>query len=120
MNSVINNSFQNAVFVFCLGLNLLFVSCAPKFTPVYPEALNIQSTIKPGDSVKIVTKTDEEFQFKVQEISSEAIMGSEQKVMFTDIYNIEKTTAKEFKNVFTQAAEIVIAIPILLLMSGCC
>jgi len=95
-------------------------SCANKYTPVYPEPLNIQSTIKQGDHVKIITTTDEEFQFKVQEISSEAIMGSEQKVMFTDIYNIEKTTAKEFKNVFTQAAEIVIAIPILLLMSGCC
>jgi len=120
MNSLINNSFPNIVFVICLGLNLMFASCAPKFTPVYPEALNIQSTIKPGDSVKIVTKTDEEFQFKVQEISSEAIMGEEEKIMFTDIHYIEKTTPKEFKNVVTQAATIVIAIPILLLMSGCC
>lgn len=88
-------------------------SCAAKHTPV--------STIKEGDSVKIITKTDEEIQFKVQEITSEAIMGEEEKVMLTDIYSIGKTTtSSEFKNGFTQTAAVVLAIPILLLMGGCC
>ena len=103
-----------------IAISFMVSSCAPKFTPVYPEALNIQSTIKPGDSVKIVTKTDEEIQFKVKEITSDAFIGEKEQVLYEDILKLEKMTASEFKNVLIQTATVVIAIPILLLMAGCC
>ena len=57
-----------------LVVSLISVSCA-SHTAVYPEPVNIQSVIEPGDTVKVVNKDNEETKFVVVEVTDEAIVG---------------------------------------------
>ena len=49
---------------------LISFSCA-SHRAVYPDPVNIQSLIKPGDKVKIVTIDNEEAEFEVVEVTDE-------------------------------------------------
>ena len=79
--------------VFCL----ILTSCA-SHTAVYPDPVNIQSVVKPGDIVKIVTEDNRESEFVVTEITDEAIVGENQKEQFTDIIKFEEQTVSAGAN----------------------
>jgi len=80
-----------------LVVSLIAASCA-SHTAVYPEPVNIQSVIKPGDTVKIVTKDNEETSFVVIEVTDEAIVGENQTVLFTDITKLQEQTVSAGEN----------------------
>lgn len=80
-----------------LTLSLISASCA-SHTAVYPEPVNIQSVIKPGDKVRIVTKDNEETEFVVVEVTDEAIVGENVKVRFTNITKLEEETVSPGEN----------------------
>ena len=84
-----------------IAISFMVSSCAPKFTPVYPEALNIQSTSMPGDRLQLVTKTYEEIQFKVQEITSDAFIGEKEQVVYANLLNQKSSDEylKAFMNI---------------------
>jgi len=84
--------------VMLLIVSLLYASCA-SHTAVYPEPVNIQSVVKPGDKVKIVTKDNEESEFVVLEVTDDAILGENIKVLFTDITKLEEETVSGGENV---------------------
>ena len=83
--------------VMFLTLSLISASCA-SHTLVNPEPVKIQSVIKPGDKVKIVTKDNEEISFVVVEVTDEAIVGESQTVLFTDITKLEEQTVSGGEN----------------------
>ncbi len=83
-----------ALLIFTI-IPLLSYSCAPTYHPVYPEPVNINTIIKPGESVKITTKDEKEYEFEVVEITDDAIVGETEKVLFTDIYKLQEITEKE-------------------------
>lgn len=105
--------------VMFLIVPLVFASCA-SHTAVYPEPVNIQSNIQPGDTVKIVTKDNEETEFVVVEVTDEAIVGESQTVAFTNITILEKQTASAGKNflVISLATIGVAALVVLAVASG--
>ncbi len=73
------------VFSFIIG------SCA-SHVAVHPEPINIQSVIEPGDTVRIVTKDNQETEFVVTEVTDEYIIGENIKVPLKDIKGIEEET----------------------------
>jgi hypothetical protein len=83
--------------VIFLTLSLISASCA-SHTAVYPEPVNIQSVIQPGDTVKIVTKDNEETSFVVVEVTDEAIVGESETVLFTDITKLQEQTVSAGEN----------------------
>lgn len=76
---------------------LILGSCA-SHTAVYPDPVNIQSVIKPGDKVKIVTNDNQETEFEVTDVTDEAILGENQKVLFTDIAKLQEQTVSAGEN----------------------
>jgi len=83
------------VFIF---FTFLAYSCAPTYTPVYPEPVNIKTIIKPGDTVKVTTKDEKEYEFIAVEITDNAIVGETDKVLFTDIYKLQEMVASSGEN----------------------
>ena len=86
-----------ALLIFTI-IPLLACSCAPTYHPVYPEPVNINTIIKPGESVKITTKDEKEYEFIVVEITDDAIIGETDKVLFTDIYKLQEMTVTSGEN----------------------
>jgi len=82
-----------------LVFSLILGSCA-SHTAVYPDPVNIQSVIKPGDTVKVVTKDNQETEFVVTEVTDEAIIGENIRVPLNDITGIEEETVSAGKNAF--------------------
>ena len=80
-----------------LTISLISASCA-SHTAVYPEPVNIQSVIEPGDTVRIVTKDNEETEFVVIEVTEEAIVGESETVLFTDIVKLQEQTVSAGEN----------------------
>ncbi len=76
---------------------LILASCA-SHTAVYPDPVNIQSVIEPGDTVKIVTKDNQETEFEVTEVTDEAIFGENIKVLLSDITGMKQETVSAGKN----------------------
>ncbi len=89
----VHKYFTLILLVFCL----ILTSCA-SHTAVYPDPVNIQSVIKPGDIVKIVTEDNQETEFVVTEVTDEAIVGENQKVLFTDITKLQEQTVSAGEN----------------------
>ncbi len=88
----------NKYLIFMLFIaSLISVSCA-SHTAVYPDPVNIQSVIKPGDTVKVVTKDNQETEFVVIEVTDEAIIGENFKVLFTDIEKLQEQTVSAGEN----------------------
>ena len=71
-------------------ITFLAYSCAPTYSPVNPEPVNIKTIIKPGESVKVTTKDNKEYEFIVVEITEDAIVGETEKVLFEDINKLQK------------------------------
>ena len=83
---------------FLLFIAVHFTGCTPTYTPVYPESVNIKTIIKTGDTVKVTTKDKEEYEFIVVEITENAIVGESEKLLFEDIYNLQKMVATSGEN----------------------
>jgi len=75
--------------VFFLILTIIATSCT-SYEKVRPERINTQTLLRKGDTVRIVTKDKREVEFVVVEVSDEAIIGENEKVLFTDIYLLEE------------------------------
>ena len=84
--------------VFFLILAIIATSCA-SYVKVHPEPKNIQSVVKKGDTVKIVTEDNKEIEFVVVEVSDEAIIGENEKVLFTDISILEEMNVSSGENI---------------------
>ena len=92
---------------------LLLASCVhrPEVIERYEDIsllANIQSHLERGDTVRIFTNVNNErrvWEFKITDISSEAIEGEEQKVYFSDITKLEKKNLDVFERVFGSAGE---------------
>ena len=76
---------------------LILASCA-SHTAVYPEPVNIQSVIKPGDTIKVVTKDNQEANFVVTEVTDKAIIGENHKILFSDIEKLQEQTVSAGEN----------------------
>jgi len=83
--------------VFLLILAIIATSCA-SYVKVHSEPINIQSLLKKGDTVRIVTKDNREIEFIVIEVSDEAIIGENEKVLFTDIFILEEMSVSAGEN----------------------
>jgi len=83
--------------VIFLGISVIFASCA-SHTAVYPDPVNIQSVIQPGDTVKIVTKDNQEIEFVVTEVTDEAIIGENIKVPLNDITEMKEEIVSAGEN----------------------
>ena len=79
--------------VMFLTLSLISVSCASR-TLVNPEPVNIQSAIKEGDYVKIITKDNKKIDLIVVEVTDEAIVGESETVLFADITKLQEQTVR--------------------------
>jgi len=79
---------------------MIATSCA-SYLKVPSEPINIQSLLKKGDTVRIVAKDKREIEFVVVvvvEVSDEAIIGENEKVLFTDIFILEETSVSAGEN----------------------
>ncbi len=94
MKTLINNPVGKRLLLVFIISNLITASCA-SYVKVHPEPVNIQSVLKQGDTVKIVTKDDREIEFIVVEVSDEAIIGENETVLFTDISKLEEKGLSE-------------------------
>jgi len=92
------NPFGKILAVFFLIVAMIATSCA-SYVKVHPERINIQSVLKQGDTVKIVTKDNREIEFIVVEVSDEAIIGENETVLFTDISKLEEMSVSAGENV---------------------
>jgi hypothetical protein len=52
--------------------------------------VNIKTIIKPGESVKVTTKHNTEYEFIVVKITEDAIVSETEKVLFKDIHKLQK------------------------------
>jgi len=89
---------RNLLTISLIVFSLLAYSCAPTYDPVYPEPVNIRSIITPGETVKITTKDENEYEFEVVEITDYAIVGKSEKVLFTDIHKLQEMTETSLNN----------------------
>ena len=69
---------------------VLLASCASYHYEVVRPLDNLQSTLESGDTVRIVTKDGRDLEFPIVFITSEAIVGEEQQVLFTEIAEVKK------------------------------
>lgn len=74
--------------VFLLILTLIVMGCATK-TKVHPKPSNIQSVVREGDTVKIVSRDKRKIELKVLEITSESIIGKSDSVDFDEMESLE-------------------------------
>ena len=103
--------------VMLLIVSLLYASCA-SHTAVHPDPVNIQSVIQPGDTIKIVTKDNQETEFVVTEVTDEYIIGENIKVSLKDITEIEEETVSAGKNALRSAGKNALRITILTLLGA--
>lgn len=66
---------------------LMLMSCTSVKT-VRPA--DIPSSLKEGDTVKVVTNDGTEREFKIVTVTPEAIVGEDQRIEFADIMRVEK------------------------------
>jgi len=83
---------------FLIIFSLISASCA-SLRAVYPDPVNIQSIIEPGDKVKIVTIDNQEAEFEVVEVTDEYIIGGNIKVPHKDITGMKEETASAGENI---------------------
>jgi len=87
---MVNKPFKKLATSLFIVIALITYSCAPTYTPVYPEPVNIKTIIKTGDTVKVTTKDNKEYEFTVVEITEDAIVGETEKFLFEDINKLQK------------------------------
>ena len=65
--------------------------------------------IKPGDKVRVITKDSQEHEFKVVEVTDEAIVGENQTIMFSDISNLEEVSSNVGKIILYTSLSVLLA-----------
>jgi len=98
MNKLISDPVGKRLLLVFIISNFITASCA-SYVKVHPEPVNIQSILKQGDTVKIVTKDNREIEFVVVEVSDEAIIGENETVLFTDISKLEEMSVSAGENI---------------------
>ena len=76
--------FINALIV------VLLTSCASYTYKEFARLDNLQSTLIPGDTVRIVIKDGRDLEFTIEAVTSEEIVGDGQRVLFSDIAKLEE------------------------------
>jgi hypothetical protein len=66
----------------------VFMSCTSYKVVKFPH--NIHSDLHEGDTVKIVTKDGRDLTFQLVAITSEAMIGKDQRIFFSEIDTVEK------------------------------
>jgi len=107
MKTLINNPFGKKLMLVFMVCNLITVSCA-SYVNVHPEYMNNQSVFNEGDTVRIVTKDSREIEFVVVEVSDEAIIGENEKVLFTDMSTLEKMNVSAGENALVITGKILL------------
>ncbi len=73
-------------------ISVLTLSCAPTYVPVKPEPLYINAMIYAGDTIKVTTKDNKDYEFVVVEITEDAIIGETDKVLINNIHQLQVVT----------------------------
>lgn len=79
-----------------LTVALLFTSCT-SYSRSVNLTENLYNGLKPGDTVRVTTKTGRTVELKITTIDAEAIVGTEQRIPLSEVATIEKqeiSTAK--------------------------
>ena len=87
---MMRKNFNKFMLFTIITISFIAYSCAPTYHPVYPEPVNIKTIIKTGDTVKVTTKDNKEYEFIVVEITEDAIVGETEKLLFEDINKLQK------------------------------
>jgi hypothetical protein len=66
----------------------MLVSCTSYRVIKLPN--NVQEMLQKGDTVKITTKDGRELKFKITNVTTEAIISENQRVLFSEIARVEK------------------------------
>jgi PDZ domain-containing secreted protein len=103
-----------SIFIFTTII-FLALSCAPTYAPVYPEPVNIKTIIKPGDTVKVTTKDNIEYEFEVVNITEDSIIGKSVTLRFEDIDKYQKMVESSGKRTAKSVGVLVIGIPLLVI-----
>ena len=69
---------------------VLLTSCASYTYKEFAPLDNLQSTLIPGDTVRIVIKDGRDLEFTIEAVTSEEIVGDGQRVLFSDIAKLEE------------------------------
>ena len=88
---------------------ILLVSSCTSHRVIEANKPNIQSHLKPGDKVRVITKDSQEHEFKVVEVTDEAIVGENQTIMFRDISNLEKVSSNVGKIILYTSLGVLLA-----------
>lgn len=80
---------HKSLLLICLSLLLLFISCA-SHTAVEPEPSHIQFFIQPGESVRVVTYDNKVMEFIVEQVTEDALITRNQKVLYKDIKELDE------------------------------
>ena len=83
-----------------------------------PAPGNIQALIQPGDKVRVVTKDNEETEFVVVEVTDEAIVGENEKILFADIEEVEEVKTSNLIKVAFIAVLLAVVVAAALLTSA--
>jgi hypothetical protein len=67
---------------------VMLVSCTSYRVITLPN--DIEAMLQKGDTVKVITKDGRELMFEVTDITPEAIISENQRVLFSDIARVEK------------------------------
>lgn len=109
-NQLANNPFCKTLTGVVLTAFLFSTSCtttrAISSRAIEPQPETLQNELKQGDLVKITAKGGRNFELRISELSSEAIMGltsgryikdikGELRILFTEIAEIEKLIEKK-------------------------
>jgi hypothetical protein len=79
----------------------IYSSSQRPYRNVYPDALSIEMEIKPGDTIRVITKGNmaklpysayepKVYIFKVVEVTQDSIIGESQKIDIINIFKLEK------------------------------
>ena len=88
---MINYPFRKRFEAIFLILAFIVSSCA-SYTGVRSYPTDIQSTLNTGDTVKITIKDGRKVELKVVEVTSEAIVGENEAIPYSDIQTLEQKT----------------------------
>ncbi len=75
------------------------MSCTSYKVVEPPGIENIENRVKKGDTIRVVTTDGRDVKFKVTAVTSDAIVGENQRVLFSDIATLERQEVSTAKTV---------------------
>jgi len=83
------NSLVGKAFTLLIMITFLFSTSCTSMRVIESQPETIQSELKKGDVVRVVTEDGRDLNFKIVEIDTVAITGEDQKVLFSEITKLE-------------------------------